>query len=189
MKPVCPDSITFHVPGACAEALEEFLANGDILGLGTLSSTGASNEGNRNRCSDADQAVIEHTGATRESEPLDVSLTYSSSASTINSLLTDPGRIPQKPSHQRPPRRYPQEVYNGTINSSHEGTASKWVQWCVGSRRTRLREICVQGPSGAKSGRKFLQELKSIYKQLRGFRYWFCLTTLTRVKLVKVRED
>jgi hypothetical protein len=27
--------------------------------------------------------------------------------------------------------------------------------------------------------RRFLQELKSIYKQLRSFRYWLSLTTLT----------
>lgn len=175
MKPVCPDSISFDVPTPSAEALDELLTTGNF-GLEILSSAAASNE----------NAVIEHAGATPQPEPLGASLSYSSSGSTLHSLGTNPGHNSQNHSHQQPQRRYPQEAYNGPTNGHSVKAVSKWVQWCVGSKRTRAWDICVEGLPGPKRGRQFLQELKKTYRTLRGFRYWLSLTTLAGVKVVKV---
>jgi len=51
-----------------------------------------------------------------------------------------------------------------------------------------VQEICVEGSSGAKNGRQFLQELKTGYRKLRGLRWWFSLTDLAKIKIVKVGD-
>lgn len=51
-----------------------------------------------------------------------------------------------------------------------------------------MQEICVEGPSGAKNGRYFLQELKIGYRKLRGLRWWLSLTDLAQIKIVKVGD-
>lgn len=43
----------------------------------------------------------------------------------------------------------------------------------------------MEGPAGAKNGRQFLKELKTGYRKLRGVRWWFSLTDLARIKIVK----
>ena len=66
---------------------------------------------------------------------------------------------------------------------------TQWIHWCVGSRRTRVHDICVKGRSDTKTGRDFLCELKRQYRKLRGLRWYLSLTDFARVKIVKVSQS
>lgn len=61
----------------------------------------------------------------------------------------------------------------------------KWVQWCVGTRKVRLHEIWVEDNNKLKSGCQFIQELQKSYRRIRGLRWWFSLSSLAEVKIVK----
>ena len=73
---------------------------------------------------------------------------------------------------------------NATIVSNATLT-TKYIHWCVDSapRRTFLHHICIE----KKKGKDFVDELCKSYKKLRGWRWYFSMTTCTEIKLVRVR--
>ncbi|KAF8539940.1 hypothetical protein BDD12DRAFT_881439 [Trichophaea hybrida] len=63
----------------------------------------------------------------------------------------------------------------------------KYIHWCVDSTSTdtKLHHICVESTHSAHCAVSFINELLRSYKEIRGLRYLFSLTTCASVKLIK----
>lgn len=74
---------------------------------------------------------------------------------------------------------------SGSQGSGQNTTIISHINWCVDSApwRTILHSICLE----QKKERLFIDELYRSYKKLRGWRWYFSMTTCTEIKLIKVR--
>ena len=90
--------------------------------------------------------------------------------------------------HQRTQRAYPPSSVDSLSKADVEvdEALKKWIHWCVDASKTRLHEICVEAPTGAKRGCEFIKELVGSYRKIRGIRWWLSLTDCAAVKVVKV---
>ena len=69
-------------------------------------------------------------------------------------------------------------------NATDPATSLKYIHWCVdiATQATLLRDICLEKING----RDFIEELRSSYRKLRGWRWYLSLTTCTEIKFIKV---
>lgn len=75
---------------------------------------------------------------------------------------------------------------SNTTDATDPATPLRYIHWCVDSaaQTTLLRDICLQKING----KNFIDELRSSYRKLRGWRWYLSLTTCTEIRLIKVRS-
>jgi len=68
-------------------------------------------------------------------------------------------------------------------------SSEKYIHWCVdsASRDTKLHHVCVESPVLATfGGNRFIEELNTSYKRLRGWRWIFSFQICIKAKIVRV---
>lgn len=67
---------------------------------------------------------------------------------------------------------------------SQNNPAAEYIHWCVdtGPQRTLLHEVCKE----EKKGNDFINELCRSYRKIRGWRWYFSMTTCAEIKFVNV---
>lgn len=81
--------------------------------------------------------------------------------------------------------RQARPVCNSNItNAADQTTPLKYIHWCVDTamRGTLLQDICLEKIEG----KNFIDELRSSYRKLRGWRWYLSMTTCTEIRLIKV---
>lgn len=74
---------------------------------------------------------------------------------------------------------------NSTVISQRR-PAPEYIHWCVDTapQRTLLYEVC----KGKMKGKDFINELCRSYRKIRGWRWYFSMTTCAEIRFVNVRH-
>ena len=70
------------------------------------------------------------------------------------------------------------------LKSSQMHTAPEYIHWCVDTapQRTLLYEVCKE----KMKGKDFINELCRSYRKIRGWRWYFSMTTCAEIRFVNV---